>query len=168
MTTRTLRRVSPADVTETELACVYIAHRCPGHGCRALPGELHHRDCDQAACWACGDDRADCAEHFNIDQPSVWLGVDPLDAIAARLGWWIADPELGACPRCPRGSDRARRPVAGAGHHHRAPRPARVEPGPPGLHGGAAMIAPTDVLLFVALFGFVLALLVFAIAERSR
>jgi hypothetical protein len=98
MTTRTLRRVSPADVTETELACVYIAHRCPGHGCRALPGELHHRDCDQAACWACGDDRADCSEHFNIDQPSVWLGVDPLDAIAARLGWWIADPELGAVP----------------------------------------------------------------------
>lgn len=98
MTTSAPRRVSPADVTETELACVYIAHRCPGYGCRALPGELHHRDCDQAACWACGDDRADCSEHYDVDQPSVWLGVDPLDAIAARLGWWIADPELGAVP----------------------------------------------------------------------
>lgn len=30
------------------------------------------------------------------------------------------------------------------------------------------MISPVDVLLFVLLFGFVLALLVFAIAERSR
>jgi hypothetical protein len=98
MTTSAPRRVAPADVTEAELVCVRIPRRCPGHGCHTMPGHLHHPDCDQAACWACGDDRADCSEHYDIDQPSVWLGVDPLDAIAARLGWWIADPELGAVP----------------------------------------------------------------------
>jgi hypothetical protein len=98
VTTTAPRRISPADVTETELARVRIPHVCPGHRCGATPGQLHVPGCDQAACWACGEDRNDCTQHYNVDLPSVWLGVDPLDAIAARLGWWIHDPELGVVP----------------------------------------------------------------------